>query len=203
MKKDKTKTTINNKKFTTATAISTCCGIGFIRFCPGTFGSLLTFPLFYLLNFFTLKMGVIGLIELILVYLLVLTFLFFIGFWAVNIYIQTNKKDDPSEVIIDEVIGQMIAYMMPTILTLYYFMYLSNNLASNALLGTLTTLILITSPIVFFRLFDILKPGLVGYFDTQVKGATGIIMDDVIAGLYAGGIVCAILTLLFVGIAIY
>ncbi|HSQ97283.1 MAG TPA: phosphatidylglycerophosphatase A [Rickettsiales bacterium] len=201
--KKKANKQITDKEFTVATFISTCFGVGFIKFCPGTMGSLLTFPLFYILNIIITKSGIETFIELILIYFIILIFLFVIGFWSVDIYISKNKKDDPSEVVIDEVIGQMIAYMMPTCLTLYYFIYLGNSLATNSLLITLTTLIIITAPIIFFRLFDILKPGLVGYFDTRVKGPIGVIMDDVIAGLYAGGIVCTILTLLFLGISIY
>lgn len=197
------KNNITDKKFKIATIISTYFGIGFAKYCPGTAGSLMTFPLFFLINLLLLKVGVSTFIDLCLTYLLILIFLIIAGIWSTNIYITKNKKEDPSEVVIDEVIGQMIAYMMPTILTLYYFIFLSDNLASNTLLVGLTTIITIIAPIVFFRVFDILKPGLVGYFDTQVKGAIGVIMDDVIAGIYAGGVVCLILSMLFIGISFY
>ena len=192
-----------DKNFKIATIISTYFGIGFAKFCPGTAGSLMTFPLFFLINFLLLKLGISTFIDLCLIYLLILVFLLAIGIWSTNIYITKNKKEDPSEVVIDEVIGQTIAYMMPTILTLYYFIFLSDNLVSNTLLVGLTTVMIIVAPIVFFRVFDILKPGLVGYFDTQVKGAIGIVMDDVIAGIYAGGVVCLILSMLFIGISFY
>lgn len=39
---------------------------------------------------------------------------------------------------------------------------------------------------VFFRIFDIWKPSLVGYFDSHVKGGLGVVGDDVIAGVLAG-----------------
>jgi phosphatidylglycerophosphatase A len=40
--------------------------------------------------------------------------------------------------------------------------------------------------LIFFRLFDILKPFNIGWIDKNIKGATGIMLDDVAAGLYAG-----------------
>jgi phosphatidylglycerophosphatase A len=39
---------------------------------------------------------------------------------------------------------------------------------------------------VLFRLFDILKPFPIGLLDKKVQGGFGIMLDDVIAGLYAG-----------------
>lgn len=197
------KKNIIDRKFKIATIISTYFGIGFAKCCPGTAGSLMTFPLFFVINFLLLKLGINTFVNLSLMYLSILIFLIAIGIWSTNIYITKNKKEDPGEVVIDEVIGQTIAYMMSTILTLYYFIFLSDNLISNSLLVGLTTTIIIILPLVFFRVFDILKPGLVGYFDTQIKGAIGVIMDDVIAGIYAGGVVCVILSMLFIGISFY
>ncbi|MDD2839637.1 MAG: phosphatidylglycerophosphatase A [Rickettsiales bacterium] len=197
------KKNITDKEFKIATIISTYFGMGFAKACPGTVASLMTFPLFFLFNFILLKAGINTFSNLCFIYLLMLIFLFAISIWSINIYITKNKKEDPSEVVIDEVLGQTIAFMMPTILTLYYFIFLSNNLSSNSLLIGLTTTIITIAPIIFFRVFDILKPGIVGYFDTQVKGAIGVIMDDVIAGIYAGGVVCLILTILFIGITTY
>ncbi len=41
---------------------------------------------------------------------------------------------------------------------------------------------------VLFRLFDILKPWPIGWFDRRVHGGTGIMLDDVIAGVFAGAL---------------
>lgn len=55
---------------------------------------------------------------------------------------------------------------------------------------------------IWFRVFDIAKPFPIGWLDKKVSGGTGIMLDDLIAGLYAAGIV--ILTIkayaLFLGI---
>jgi phosphatidylglycerophosphatase A len=40
-----------------------------------------------------------------------------------------------------------------------------------------------------FRLFDIVKPWPASYFDSKVNGGVGVMMDDVVAGLYASGVV--------------
>ena len=197
------KKNISDRDFKLATIISTYFGIGFARICPGTAGSLMTFPLFFIINFLLLKSNVATLTELSICYALILIFISMLAFWAVDVYISKNNKDDPSEVVIDEVIGQLIAYMIPTILTLYYFMYPMIYLVQNPSFTTLIIILLLILPIGFFRLFDILKPGLVGYFDSKVKGATGIIMDDVIAGLYAGIVVSLINTLLIISVVLY
>ncbi|MBX2808972.1 MAG: phosphatidylglycerophosphatase A [Cellvibrionaceae bacterium] len=49
---------------------------------------------------------------------------------------------------------------------------------------------------VLFRVFDILKPWPIRWIDSGVKGGVGIMLDDVLAGIYAG--VClAIIILLY------
>ena len=47
-----------------------------------------------------------------------------------------------------------------------------------------------------FRLFDIWKPWPISWVDHNVKGGLGILLDDLIAGLFAGGIIYAIFPLL-------
>ena len=50
----------------------------------------------------------------------------------------------------------------------------------------------------FFRLFDIFKPFPISYVDKNVKGGLGIVLDDLIAGVFAGLISIAAMSLLFV-----
>ena len=44
-----------------------------------------------------------------------------------------------------------------------------------------------------FRLFDIVKPWPIGWLDKHVHGGTGIMLDDLVAALYAGGCIQALL----------
>lgn len=50
---------------------------------------------------------------------------------------------------------------------------------------------------VLFRVFDIVKPWPVGLADSRLRGGVGIMLDDVLAGLYA--LICIQLLMLFLG----
>ena len=87
--------------------------------------------------------------------------LFFIGVAVSTIYSESIKKEDPPEVVIDEWVGQWIAlWLIP-----HSFNW-----------GFLSFTI--------FRIFDILKLGPVKGMD-DIKSGTGIMMDDVVAGIFA------------------
>ena len=91
---------------------------------------------------------------------------FLIGWWASNIYIAETHTDDPGAVVIDEVAGQWIALIPATTLVWWHWA-----------LG-----------FALFRLFDILKPWPIGWADRNVKRGFGVMLDDVIAGVYAAAI---------------
>jgi phosphatidylglycerophosphatase A len=82
------------------------------------------------------------------------------------------KNKDPRQIVIDEVLGQS----MPLILVLY----LNQNNQLNIQIEIYYVLSLL-----FFRFFDILKPFPVSYFDKNFKNYFGIIMDDIMAGIYS------------------
>ena len=87
--------------------------------------------------------------------------LFFIGVAATTIYSESIGQEDPPEIVIDEWVGQWIAlWLIP-----HSFIW-----------GFVSFL--------FFRVFDILKPGPVQLMD-DIKSGTGIMMDDIIAGILA------------------
>jgi phosphatidylglycerophosphatase A len=78
---------------------------------------------------------------------------------------------DPRQIVIDEVLGQA----MPLILLVY--------LSSKNLINIPIEIYYLLS-FILFRFFDIVKPFPVSYFDKQHKNFFGIIMDDIVAGLY-------------------
>jgi len=141
----------------------TLCGVGNIKYAPGSAASLLTtlilFYLFNLKDFSSLS---------ILVYLF---FISFYSFYAVESYIIENDNKDPKEVVIDEVIGQAIP------ICLYELVLGSKNSFEENCLFYLYIFIL-------FRFFDIKKPFPISYFDKNFKNSFGVIFDDVLAGLY-------------------
>ncbi len=85
-----------------------------------------------------------------------------LGFWAANKFDKEQKSHDSKMIVIDEVAGQWIA-LIP------------------AGLDPVSIVLAFT----LFRLFDILKPWPVSHFDKNVKGAAGVMGDDIAAGLLA------------------
>ncbi|NBX92731.1 MAG: phosphatidylglycerophosphatase A [Proteobacteria bacterium] len=83
------------------------------------------------------------------------------GVWAAGEMCQIMKKKDASQVVIDEIVGMMIT-MVGLPVTPYWMI----------------------GGFLVFRLFDIVKPSPARYFDDKVAGGWGVMMDDVIAGIY-------------------
>ena len=94
-----------------------------------------------------------------------IVFIILIFFYSIFFLDKTIKQSfstsDPKEIVIDEFIGQSIPLLL---------------CEDNFFLIILSFLL--------FRLFDITKPWPASYFDLKVKNANGVLMDDIIAGLY-------------------
>ena len=84
-----------------------------------------------------------------------------VGLNCSNVYIKNKSSKDPKEVVIDEFSGQMIA-------------------TSAAVLSSLFNVF----AFILFRVFDILKPGIISKAE-KLDGAIGIIMDDWLAGIFS------------------
>ena len=145
--------------------ISTFFGYGYLTKIPGTVTSLVTTIFIYIayehLGYTDLKFSIIFFLLL-----------FFYSFYAVKDSESEFKNKDPRQIVIDEVLGQA----MPLILVLY--LNQTNQLS-------LPIEIYYVLSFIFFRFFDILKPFPVSYFDKNFKNYFGIIMDDIMAGLYS------------------
>ena len=176
-------------KFSLSTMIATCFGVGYIPFAPGTFGSLMAFPIYFLLTYLMMvaKGGVIGLAshDLINSLLVAITGLFFIGIWAANRYSQETAKEDPKEVVIDEVVGQLLTICLIVLFLPYIggealmkFMHYGINEFYFVMLNLLSAFIM-------FRVFDITKPWPINYIDERYKTGLGIMLDDVVAAIFA------------------
>ena len=133
--------------------------IGKIKYAPGTIASLVTCLIFlFLINFSNFTF--IFLITLVI---------FLYSFMAINNSFDEFKSDDPQEIVIDEVVGQMLSLLaIPIYETLY----------------PLPTVYYCISGFLFFRLFDVWKPYPISYVDNNVKGSLGIMLDDVLASIY-------------------
>ena len=145
--------------------LSTFFGYGYLTKIPGTITSAVTTIFIYLayeiLGYTNLKFSIIFFI-----------FLFFYSFYAVKVSESEFENKDPRQIVIDEVLGQSI----PLILLLY--LNQTNKISISIEIYYILSF-------VFFRIFDILKPFPVNYFDKNYKNYFGIIMDDIMAGLYS------------------
>ncbi len=143
-------------------------GAGLLRPAPGTWGSLAALMTGYVIARY---FGVWGLV-------LGAALAFFVGWWATAEETRGKDDHDPSEIVIDEVAGQWIS-LIPVV----------------ALIGTPVSLwsaatLWWLAAFALFRLFDITKPGPVGWADRR-GSALGVMLDDVIAG----GIAAAVLAI--------
>ena len=145
--------------------LSTFFGYGYLTKIPGTVTSATTTVFIYLtyeiIGYTDLKFSIFFFI-LLLIY----------SFYAVKDSESEFTNKDPQQIVIDEVLGQS----MPLILLLYLNQTNQINISIE---------IYYFLSFVFFRIFDILKPFPVSYFDKNYKNYFGIIMDDIIAGLYS------------------
>ena len=141
----------------------TLFGIGKIKKIPGSFASLATtLFLFFLFHILNASPNIV---------LFTIIIIIFISLYSVNIFIKNLTNKDPKEIVIDEFIGQSIPICLyeiahegpketDQVLTSYFIMF------------------------ILFRIFDIVKPYPVSYYDKNFKNSFGVIMDDVCAGLY-------------------
>ncbi len=76
---------------------------------------------------------------------------------------EESKIHDSSYIVIDELVG----------------MWLAMAISGLSLAGVILSFI-------FFRIYDITKPSLIGTIDKKVKGGLGVVADDALAGVLAG-----------------
>ena len=132
--------------------ICTVFGLGNLTRMPGTLGSIVgVFLGFILLYFFP--------IQLVIVFFL---FLLALSLYAIKIYQKQIGKSDKSEIIIDEVLGQLLVLMFIKLEFLQFFY-----------------------AFILFRFFDILKIFPANIIDKKYSDHYGVIFDDVIAAIQA------------------
>ena len=137
--------------------IASLGGIGLIPFAPGTFGSIFAWFVFVIMSHF---------VDM-LIYTICIVF---IAIWVCEKASVNLIQKDHKSIVIDELAGMWVA-LVPVI----YF-------ASDQL----DRIIYACLALVFFRVFDILKPFPISYFDKKYKNGFGIVLDDIIAGIFSG-----------------
>lgn len=140
--------------------LATFFGVGFLPWIPGTWGTLASLPICAAL----LWAGPF-------VQMIAITLFLPVAILSAQTYFDETGRDDPSEVVIDEVIGIMIAM---TWLPMTWQSFLGAFLV--------------------FRILDMTKPFPIGWLDRKYKGGIGIVVDDVAAGIITNIILQIVLT---------
>ena len=145
-----------NPVFTPAGMIATVFGLGkAVKVAPGTAGSFVAAVAAIFLPFGARLAAIV-----------VLTF---VGVWAAGVYEKAVGRTDPGEVIIDEVVGQLIATVGHIAGTGYHDSSARYFIAC----------------FILFRFFDILKPWPINACE-KAPGGLGIMLDDIVGGFMAG-----------------
>ncbi|HEY8563101.1 MAG TPA: phosphatidylglycerophosphatase A [Pyrinomonadaceae bacterium] len=152
----------------------TTFGVGYLPLAPGTWGSMVGVAIYLLIGWLegaaAKSFGGNGWSpEQIAAWLhagnLVVFLLFcLLGIWAASRATKLFRHKDPSQAVVDEVIGQLITFLFIPFATQWYF---------------------VLAGFLLFRLFDIWKPYPIDSLQNLPTGI-GVCADDILAGVYAG-----------------
>ncbi len=123
---------------------------------PGTVGSFISL---------IIAMGLLHFISITTLFLLSIL-ISVVAVKQIDIYEKEVGVHDGKEIVIDELAGMWIAMSVAGVST------------ENWTMGIIA--------FIFFRIFDIWKPSIIGKIDRDVKGGWGVMGDDIVAGIFAG-----------------
>ena len=147
--------------------IATLGGLGKIPIAPGTFGSIFAWFVFIFLSHY--------------INMIFLTFA--VGIFSVWICEKISKDlviKDHKSIVIDELVGTWIS-LLPVL-------FIADDRYERIIYAAIA--------LILFRFFDILKPYPISFFDKEYKNGLGIVLDDVIAGIFSGILSVILLILL-------
>ena len=132
--------------------------IGYIRYAPGTWGSLASLGIiFFLINIINIPLSIL---------IISFVFLFFLSNYLINYFSSITNSHDSKHIVIDEFLGIFFIFLF------YEVIFIYNNYITCLLI------------FVCFRIFDVFKIFPANYFDKQLHSGYGVILDDIIAGMY-------------------
>jgi phosphatidylglycerophosphatase A len=155
----------------------------------GTLGTLFGCGLVVLIVLLPSQMNVVPLLDIpftpetmIYSFIGITVLVSILGTVASQIYVNRTGRQDPSEVIIDEVAGMFVA----VIIGAGFFAYLINYVDSEYTKMVRMALEMLLLMFFFFRIFDIFKPYPINRLEKAKPEGWGIMVDDLMAGVYAG-----------------
>ena len=146
--------------------IATLGGLGKIPIAPGTFGSIFAWVVFIFLSHY--------------INMIFLTFA--VGIFSVWMCEKITKDlviKDHKSIVIDELVGTWIS-LLPVL-------FIADDRYERIIYAAIA--------LILFRFFDILKPYPISFFDKEYKNGLGIVLDDVIAGIFSG--ILSVILLIF------
>ena len=146
--------------------IATLGGLGKIPIAPGTFGSIFAWFVFIFLSHF--------------INMIFLTFA--VGIFSVWVCEKITKDlviKDHKSIVIDELVGTWVS-LLPVL-------FIADDRYERIIYAAIA--------LILFRFFDILKPYPISFFDKEYKNGLGIVLDDVIAGIFSG--ILSVILLIF------
>ena len=129
--------------------------IGYSKITPGTVGSFASFIILYISSIFLNK-------PYFFIFFLIS---FSLSLYFIKIY-QNETSNDPPEIVIDEFLG---VYVIILFIDIFHNINIS---------------LLLLFSFILFRFFDIIKPFPIGWIDKNLKNSFGVILDDILAGVY-------------------
>ena len=178
-----------------ARRVATVFGLGFAERAPGTVGSLAAGLVIWL---YLALIASRGFAAFMVIPGLALVGVYAAGVWATRRFTAELAEHDPGSVVVDEVAGMLSALVTSQLLAVWLF-------PIGALIASLVSAArgggaMLLAPgfgfesawqqalLLFglFRCFDILKPWPIRRIDRQLANAHGVMLDDVLAGIFAG-----------------
>lgn len=159
--------------------------VGKVKVAPGTAASLVTYIFYITLvdykdikNFGSVLLCCIGMIILIQ-----------LSLWVIKKYTDKYGVHDAKEIVIDEVVGQLIALLIVDFMISVFNLHEMRH-------------IFLLLSFFGFRIFDIYKPGFIGKVDRKeyksIDSYSSVLLDDILAGLYTTGVmllICIVVSL--------
>lgn len=138
-----------------ALAVATGGGAGYSPVAPGTAGSAVGLLLFWPLASLSLPLYVVTVVGAVCV-----------AIWAAEQMCRLWNTQDDGRIVIDEIAGQLVT------------------LAPLLFLGRAHSFGWVVTGFVLFRCLDVWKPGPVRWLDENLHGGAGVVLDDVLAGVF-------------------
>ena len=136
--------------------LSTLFYVGYLKPFPGTIGSLASLIIIFFINLY------VNFYVFIFIFIIILI----ISPYIINVYSKKIEKIDASEIVLDEFLGIFVIFI-------FWDYYDSLNIFTNIILI-----------FIFFRFFDISKLYPSNLIEKKLKNSYGVILDDIVAGVY-------------------